>query len=110
MSYDHFLEDQAYLAAMDDEIRADYPKYVDRARNIMNRILHRKDKYMWRVFNGRTYDNRMIMGDLVTTHRYISSLLKSRDEGQPVTDLYLESTVHACLGLGFVVIEGGRKD
>ena len=107
MTYRQLLEDRAYAMEMDDKVREDYPDHAGEARRFMNRVIRRKAPHKWLVFNGQACDHKMELGELATTHRYIASLLECRDRGQPVTDLYLTTTIHACLGLGFVVIEGG---
>lgn len=109
MYYDH-REDSEYAAEMNREVQAAYPEHADEARSLMNKILRREDKQQFLVFNGEAYDHNLDLGELATTHRYVASLLKCRDKGQPVTNWYLEHTIRACLGLGFTVIQGGKTD
>jgi len=102
------MDDIEYAAKLDRQVRADYPAHADEARAFMNKILRQSDWRKWRVFNRKAPDLRREIHVLDMTHHYISLLLERRDLGYPVTDLYLESAVRACLGLGFAVIEGGK--
>lgn len=110
MTYERLLTERAYVAEMEAKVRQDYPGHVDEARAVMNQVLRRTDRQKWLVFNGQSCDRGMELGELCTTLRYVSSLLECRDRGQPVTDLYLESAVRACLGLGFAVVHGGQAE
>lgn len=104
-----YINDKEYAAQMDREVRADYPDHADEARTLINRILRRSHKKkLWLAFNGE--GDMLFCGDVFTTHRLISSLLECRDKGQPVTELYIEGMIRACLGLGFPVIQGGKID
>lgn len=110
MTYERLRKERAYAAEMEASIRQDYPGHVDEARSLINRILRHTDRDRWLIFNGLSCDRGLKLGELCTTLRYVSSLLECRDRGQPVTDLYLESAVRACLGLGFAVVNGGQAD
>lgn len=103
----YVMDDIEYAAKLDRQVRADYPAHADEARAFINKILRQSDWRRWRVFNRKALGEIHVLD---MTHHYISLLLERRDRGDPVTDLYLESAVRACLGLGFAVIEGGRKE
>lgn len=103
-------EDREYARELDQKTRSKYPDHADEARKMINTLLHRFDKHRWLVFNREIADKNMDLGDMGIAHSLIADLLQCRDEGQPVTDLYLEKSCRVYLHLPFYVIQGGKQD
>lgn len=110
----HYLDDKEYVDSLDDIVRAEYPGYADKARDLINDYLRKYDRHRWRVFNGEAADRHQDLSSLGMAHGYVALLLESRDHsrkngGVQMSDQYLDSGVRAVLQLPFSVIDGGKS-
>lgn len=105
-----YRDDKELAFEMDDEVREKYPHHADEARKLISNLLYHYDKHRWLVFKGQAADKYFQLGELQTTQLYISSLLESRDLGQPVSDLHIQTGIRTCLGLPFAVVNGSKLD
>ncbi len=109
MIYD-YRDDKELAYELDQEVREKYPYHAEEARSLISKLLYRYDKHRWLIFKGQAADKYFQLGELQTTHLYISSLLESRDQGQPVSDLHIQTGIRTCLGLPFAVVNSSNQD